>query len=174
MSERESELGVLQALEDGRIDVQEAVRRLEAVPGHRPGKPRRSHGWWLIPLAVGMALLGGGGMLGSLGGWWWLVAIPLLMLGTLLTVLAGASSTSPWVFVRVREGGARPMRIWVPIPVRAAAWGVQIARPWLREMDGTALDELLLTLERELGSQHDLVIDVDDVAGDERVRVEFE
>ena len=174
MSESGSELGVLQALEDGRIDVQEAVRRLEAVPAQRPGKPRRSHEWWLIPLAVGMAFLGGGGALGSLGGWWWLLAIPLLVLGTLLTVLAGATSTSPWIFVRVREGGDRPVRIWVPIPVRAAAWAVQIARPWLRGMDGTALDELLLTLERELGSAHDLVIDVDDVADGERVRVDFE
>lgn len=168
MSEDRSEWGVLQALEDGRIDVQEAVRRLEA------GKTRRSERWWLIPLGVGMAFLGGGGMLGSLGGWWWLAAAPLLLLGTILTIAAAATSTSPWVLVRVREGDGRPKRIWLPIPVRAASWGVQIARPWVRGIDMSAVDELLETLEQELDADRDLVIDVDDVAGSERVRVDFE
>jgi len=168
MSDDRSEMGVLQALEDGRIDVQEAVRRLEA------GKPRRSEWWWLIPLGVGMAFLGGGGALGSLGGWWWLAGAPLLLLGTLLTIVAAATSASPWIFVRVREGSGRPKRIWVPVPVRAAAWGVRIARPWVHGMDMSAVDELLETLERELGGDHDLVIDVDDVAGVERVQVDFE
>jgi len=171
MTADKSELGVLQALEDGRIGVQEAIRRLESAPLRQP---RRSQGWWLIPLAVGMAFLGGGGVLASLGSWWWLAAIPLLLLGTLLTVLAAGSSTSAWIFVRVREGGRRAKRVSIPIPVRIAAWGVQIARPWVRGMDMTVVDELLLTLERELGSERDLVIDVDDVAGGERVRVDFE
>jgi hypothetical protein len=174
MTADKSQLGVLQALEDGRIDVQEAVRRLEDQPARRASKERRSQGWWLIPLVVGMAFLGGGGFLASLGGWWWVLAIPLLLLGTLLVVLAAGSSTSPWIFVRVREDSLRPVRVWVPVPVRAAAWGIRIARPWVRGMDMTAVDELLLTLERELGSDRDLVIDVDDVAGSERVRVDFE
>jgi hypothetical protein len=174
MTTDKSQLGVLQALEDGRIDVQEAVRRLESEPARQVGKARRSQGWWLIPLALGMAFLGAGGFLASLGSWWWLGAIPLLLLGTLLTVLAAASNSSPWIFVRVREDGRQAKRVWVPIPVRTAAWGVQIARPWVRGMDMTAVDELLLTLERELGSDRDLVIDVDDVAGGERVRVDFE
>jgi hypothetical protein len=174
MTPEKSQLEVLEALEEGRIDVQEAVRRLESAPARAADKPRRSQGWWLVPLAVGMAFLGGGGFLGSLGSWWWLAAIPLLLLGTLLTVLAAVSNSSPWIFVRVREGGRRAKRVWVPIPVRIAAWGVQFARPWVRGLDMTGVDELVLTLERELGSDHDLVIDVDDVAGGERVRVDFE
>jgi hypothetical protein len=174
MTADKSQLGVLQALEEGRIDVQEAVRRLESAPVRAADKARRLRGWWLIPLAVGMVLLGGGGFLASLGSWRWLAAIPLLLLGTVLTVLAAASNSSPWIFVRVREGSRRAKRVWVPIPVRVAAWGVRFARPWVRGMDLTAVDELLLTLERELGSDHDLVIDVDDVAGGERVRVDFE
>jgi len=173
MTAERSKLGVLQALEDGRIDVQEAVRRLESEPARAGDKPRRSRGWWLIPLAVGMAFLGGGGFLASLGSWWWLAAIPLLLLGTLLTVLAAASNSSPRIFIRVREGGRRAKRVSIPIPVRIAAWGVRIARPWVHGMDMTVVDELLLTLERELGTDHDLVIDVDDVAGGERVRVDF-
>ena len=174
MTTDKSQLGVLQTLEDGRIDVQEAVRRLESAPARAADKTRRSQGWWLIPLAVGMAFLGAGGFLASSGNWWWLAAIPLLLLGTLLTILAAGSSTSPWIFVRIREGKGHAARVWVPIPVRVAAWGVQIARPWVHGMDMTAVDELLLTLERELGSDRDLVIDVDDVAGGERVRVDFE
>lgn len=174
MTEERSQLGVLQELEDGRIDVHEAVRRLEHQPASRTSEARRTRSWWLIPLAVGMALLGGGGSLASLGGWWWILAAPLMALGTLLTVLAAVSSTSPWVFVRVREGGARPVRLWIPIPVRAAAWAIQMARRWVRRLDTTSIDELLLTLERELGSDRDLVIDGDDVAGGERVRVDYE
>ena len=37
-----------------------------------------------------------------------------------------------------------------------------------------AFSRSIQALERELGSEHDLVIDVDDVAGGERVRVDFE
>ncbi len=174
MSDDETQLGVLQELEEGRIDVQEAVRRLEEPPVPRASKPRRSQSWWLIPLAAGMAFLGGGGWLGSLGGWWWLLAVPLLLLGTLLTVLASATSTSPWVVVRVRNRNNRPLQLWVPIPVRAAGWMIKIARPWAHGLDTTSIDELLLTLEAELASDRDLVIDVADVAGGEHVRVNFE
>jgi hypothetical protein len=174
MTEDKSQLGVLQELEEGRIDVREAVRRLEEPTVPTTGGARRSRNWWLIPLAFGMAFLGGGGWLGSLGGWWWLLAVPLLLVGTLLTVLASASSTSPWIFVRVRHRGGRPVHVWVPIPVRAAAWAIKMARPWVPGLDTTAIDELLMTLEGELGSERDLVIEVDDGYGDERVRVDFE
>lgn len=174
MTEDKSQLGVLQELEEGRIDVQEAVRRLEEPTASPTGKARRSRNWWLIPLAVGMAFLGGGGWLASLGGWWWLLAVPLLLVGTLLTVLASISSTSPWIFVRVRHRGGRAVHVWIPIPVRAAAWMIKMARPWVHGLDTTVIDELLLTLEGELGSERDLVIDVDDGFGDERVRVNFE
>jgi hypothetical protein len=173
MTADKSKLGVLQALEDGRIDVQEAIRRLESAPENAGNKPRRSQGWWLILLAVGMAFLGGGGFLASLAGWWWLAAIPLLLVGTLLTVLAAASNSSPWIFIRVREGGRRGKRVSIPIPVRIATWSVRIARPWVRGMDMTAVDELLLSLDHELGIDHDLVIDVDGAAGSERVRVDL-
>ena len=174
MSETNSQLGVLQELEEGRIDIQEAVRRLEEPPAPRMSKTRRSRSWWLIPLAAGMAFLGAGGWLGSLGGWWWVPAVPLLTLGTLLTILASASSTSPWIFVRVRNASSRPLHVWIPIPVRAAAWMIKMARPWAHGLDTTSIDELLLTLEGELGSERDLVIDVDAGAGGERVRVDFE
>jgi hypothetical protein len=174
MNEDKSQLDVLQELEDGRIDVQEALRRLEKPTASPTSTARRSRNWWLIPLAPGMAFLGGGGWLASLGGWWWALGVPLLLLGTLLTVLASASSHSPWIFVRVRHRGGRPVQVWVPIPVRAAAWTIKMARPWAHGLDTTSIDELLLTLEGELGSERDLVIDVDDGFGGERVRVDFE
>jgi hypothetical protein len=173
MSEDESQLGLLQDLVEGRINVHEAIRRLEEPPVYRASKPRRSQSWWLVPLAAGMAFLGAGGTLGSLGGWWWSLAVPLLLLGTLLTVLASASSTSPWVLMRVRNRDSRPLQLWIPIPVRAAGWMIKIARPWAHGLDTTSIDELLLTLEAELASDRDLVIDVADVAGGEHVRVNF-
>ena len=51
---------------------------------------------------------------------------------------------------------------------------IKIARPWAHGLDTTSIDELLLTLEAELASDRDLVIDVADVAGGEHVRVNFE
>lgn len=174
MSEDRSDLGILQALEDGRIDVYEAVRRLEAEPVGPPRAARPFRSWWLILLGAGMVFLGGGGMLASWRGWWWLAAVPLLLLGTLLAILAAAASTSPWILVRVRDHGRRSRRVWIPIPVRVAAWGVHFARPWARGMNATALGEVLLALERDLGSDRDLVIDVDDTGDGERVRVDVE
>jgi hypothetical protein len=167
-------LNVLQQLDDGSIDVDEALRRLDEPPVPAASAPRRSHSWWLIPLAVGMAFLGGGGLLASLGGAWWIPAVPLLGIGIGVTVLAAGSSDSPWIFIRVRPAGTRPRRVWVPIPVRAAAWMIEIARPWVPSLGATAVDDVLLTLERELGSDRDLVIDVDETGGGERVRVSYE
>jgi len=174
MAEDGTHLNVLQQLEDGSIDVDEALRRLEEPLAPVAPAPRRSQSWWLIPLAVGMAFLGGGGLLASLGGAWWILAVPLLVIGTGVTVLAAVSGSSPWIFIRVRPPGGRQLRVWIPIPVRAAAWGIEFARPWVPSLAATVVDEVLVTLERELGSGQDLVIDVDEAGDGERVRVSFE
>jgi len=174
MTEDNGHLNVLQQLEAGRIDVEEALRRLDEPSAPTAPAMRRSQSWWLIPLAVGMAVLGGGGLLASRGGAWWILAVPLMVVGIVLTVLAAASSNSPWIFIRVRPAGGRTMRVWVPIPLRAAVWGIEFARPWVPSLAATVVDDVLLTLERELGSERNLVIDVDEAGYGERVRVSYE
>ena len=177
MTETGASLNVLQQLEEGRIDVDEALRRLEEAPAAAilgESARRRSRTWWLIPLAIGMAFLGAGGWLASQGGGWWVLALPLLLLGIVVTVLAAASSQSPWAYVRIRPAGSPQTRLWIPVPIRAAIWAVQFARPWMPPLAATSVDELLLSLEDELGSQRDLVIEVDESGDGERVRVSFE
>jgi hypothetical protein len=177
MTESRASLNVLQQLEEGRIDVDEALRRLDEAPAAPlPGEPatRRSRTWWLIPLAIGMALLGGGGWFGSLGGGWWILAVPLLFLGIVVTMLAAASSQSPWAYVRIRPAGSPGTRLWIPIPIRAAVWAVQFARPWMPPLAASSVDELLLSLQDELGSERDLIIEVDESGEGERVRVSYE
>lgn len=177
MTEGNANLDVLQQLEDGRIDLEEAVRRLEQAPATRSTPTRgerHPQAWWLIPLAIGMALLGAGGWSASAGGAWWILAVPLLLIGSLLTVLAAARSQSPWVYLRVRQAGRGRARVWIPIPIRAAVWALQIARPWVPALNATGVDEVLQSLEQELGAEGDLVIEVDESGDDERVRVSFE
>jgi hypothetical protein len=177
MTESRTSLHVLQQLEEGRIDVDEAVRRLDAPPAAGPrtdAAARRSRTWWLVPLAIGMAFLGAGGWLASQAGAWWVAGIPLLLVGVVLTVLAAASSQSPWASVRLRSAGGPGTRLWLPIPIRAAAWAVPFARPWMPPLAATSVDDLLLSLEEELGSGRDLIIEVDESGEGERVRVSFE
>jgi hypothetical protein len=177
MTESSPSLNVLQQLEEGHIDVDEALRRLDGAPAPTPPGASTARGartWWLIPLAIGMAFLGAGGWLASQGGGWWILAVPLLFIGIVVTVLAAASSQSPWAFVRVRPAASPQTRIWIPIPIRAAVWAVQIARPWIPPLAATSVDELLLSLEGELGSERDLIIEVDESGEGERVRVSYE
>jgi len=177
MTDSRASLNVLQQLEEGRIDVEEALRRLDEVPAAVPGgepAARHSRTWWLIPLAIGMTFLGAWGWLGSHGGGWLILGAPLLFLGILVTVLAAAGSQSPWAHVRIRPAGSPGTRLWIPIPIRAAVWAVQLARPWMPPLAATSVDELLLSLEGELGSERDLIIEVDESGEGERVRVSFE
>lgn len=177
MTEDNANLDVLQQLEDGRIDIEEALRRLDEAPASRAAPPRgerRSHAWWLVPLAIGMAFLGAGGWSASVGGAWWILAVPLLLIGILLTILAAASSQPPWVFVRVRRAGRSQARVWIPIPIRAAGWALQIARPWVPPPAASGMTDVLRSLEDELGAGRDLVIDVDESGDEEHVRVSFE
>ena len=177
MTETGASLNVLQQLEEGRIDVDEALRQLGEVPTETPsGEPaaRRTRTWWLVPLAVGMAFLGAGGWLASQGGGWWILAVPLLFLGIVVTVLAAASSQSPWAYVRIRPARSPGTHFWIPVPIRAAVWAVQFARPWMPPLAATSVDELLLSLEDELGSERDLIIEVDESGDGERVRVSYE
>jgi hypothetical protein len=49
-----------------------------------------------------------------------------------------------------------------------------MARPWLPNLTASSIDEVLLSLERELGQERDLIIEVDEAGEGERVRVSFE
>jgi hypothetical protein len=172
---------ILSQLEEGRIDVDEAIRRLEvgeepAFSGRGPQSAgaRPWAGWWLMPFVAGLGLAALGAWPAAVGGWWWLCAGALLPLGVSLSVIGIASRRSPWVHVRVRTGQQRwPKRIAIslPVPVRSAAWVLRRMGPRWAGLGGTAVDELLLALDASLTAQAPILVEVDRVKSGENVRV---
>jgi hypothetical protein len=164
MDENDGTMAVLQQLEAGRIDVAQAVERLETAGQAQGGADTGVHtanAWRLVPFGAGLALSAGGGWIASQGGWWWLLAVPLLLAGLPLLLLAALDADSPWIRIRVRHARGT-LGLAIPIPVRLAAWGVRLARPWLRGFDDVTLDEIHGALSDALARGGDWFVDIDD------------
>ncbi|NIS82333.1 MAG: hypothetical protein GTO14_19475 [Anaerolineales bacterium] len=183
--ERLETMHILHRLEEGQIDVDEAERLLstEATPEEdpsptpKPELPTRWESWWLIPFGIGVGLTAAGAGVANLGGWWWLCAGPLLLVGILLLTASAATSRSPWVHVRIYEGkDVRPTRfaISLPIPVRFSAWVFRNFGHYIKGLDETGVDELLValdSLEDEISRESPLVVQIEDDEDGERIEV---
>ena len=178
-------MSVLRSLEEGQIDVAEAERLLseQVQPTGQPEGPselRDPISWrsgWLILFAIGFGFAVFGWGVATLGGWWWLCAGPLLFVGITLTVLAVTSMQSPWVHLRVYERSkkhSRKFSISLPIPVRFAAWGLRNFGGYIKGLEKTGVDDILLaldTLEEDLTQGDPIIIDVDDERDGERIQI---
>lgn len=171
---------VLNQLDEGVIDVDEAIRQLSEeeqvsqVEEERPEIARRLNAWWLIPFSIGLGLTAAGAGIATLGGWWWLCAGPLLLLGIPLMTLAAATSRSPWVHVRLNTGQDKwPRRIAIslPLPIRFTARILQFLGPKYKGLDQTAIDELLLALNEGVLSDELIYVEVDEGETGEKVQV---
>jgi hypothetical protein len=172
---------VLDQLEKGAIDVEQAVQRLsgegertQRVKSATPEVPRRWRAWWMIPFSVGIGLTIAGAGVATVGGWWWLLAGPLLFVGIVLITLAAATSTSPWVHVRVdtgQESFPRRIAISLPIPIRFTAWILRTIGHRIRGFEETGIDELLLALDEGLLSDSPIFVEVYEGEGGEKVEV---
>ena len=172
---------VLDQLEKGAIDVEQAIQRLsgegeraQRVKSAAPEVPRRWRAWWLIPFSVGIGLTVAGAGVATVGGWWWLLAGPLLFLGILFITLAAATSTSPWVHVRVdtgQESWPRRIAISLPIPIRLTAWILRTIGHRINGFEETGIDELLLALDEGLLSDSPIFVEVYEGEGGEKVEV---
>ncbi len=177
MDDKQESGKILSDLEAGKIDVGEALRQLEDPPAAAPAPAVRTvrgwPDWWLVPLALSLALTAFGGWVASYQGWWWLLAGPALCLGIFGMVASVLSRTSPWVHIRVRSrrpGGDR-FSISLPIPVRLVAWGLRMAGPWTPGLDRTTVDELLMALDGNVSAESPVYVLVDDDEDGERVEV---
>lgn len=181
MGEDDKPEEILNQLEEGVIDVEEAVRRLvgedEVTPrvkAEPPQVPHRWRAWWLIPFSIGLGLTAAGAGVATLGGWWWLCAGWLLLIGITLLTLAAATSRSPWVHVRVdtgQESWPRRIAISLPLPIRFTAWVLRVFGPRVKGLDQTAIDELLLALDEGVFSEGPIFVEVNEDTAGEKVQV---
>lgn len=181
MSTSDERLRILEQIEAGEINVDDALRRLQEVDAPEEGREVRPATdnkqfrlWWLIMLAIGLGVSGLGAWLGSLGGWWWLLAGPVLLLGVLASILAVATSNSVWVHVRVHTGQdswPRQIAISLPLPLRMTAWFLRNFGQWIPQLKGTSVDELLLALQEGISADTPIYIEVAEGERGERVEV---
>ena len=189
-------LKILQMIQDGTISAEEGARLLDAL-GQGPqladrsagevmpnegaaatapvGRPSWARWAWVYPLAAGLGLLAIAGIFTGLvmrdgrqlG--WLACTLPPMVLGALVMALAWWSRDARWLHVRVRDGVKR-INISLPLPLRLAAWGVRMARPWVPQLQDTAVDELILSLAEADSREGILAVEVNEGA-DEQVRV---
>jgi hypothetical protein len=151
-------LKVLEQLESGELNFDQALGELIGAAKERsseeasaaPPAKRRWNIWWLLPFYFGVVAIGASIVLAFQGGGWWLLAAPLLVAGIALTLLALASTRSPWLHVRIHN----PERNWpktigisIPVPFRFAAWAIRAFGSLIPNLDEQAVAELLLAFE---------------------------
>jgi hypothetical protein len=177
MTDTHDRLSILEAVETGKLDVEEAVREIESgVPTPRAETDSEvpTPTAWYVLLGTAVSLTAGGGYLGSLGGWWWLIAAPLLLLGGLLLIVALASYRSPWLRLRIRPADhGWPIHLTIPLPLGFAAHILGFVSPFISDARWQGIDDLLLAIERVLPSGQGLVVDVSEGADGERVDVRW-
>ena len=193
--ENSDTLGILQQLERGEIDVNEAdarlVRPLPQVV--RDLEPRldetdlteRIQQLWVYPLFAGILLVGFGGWViaATFGAnvLWWLVGLPVVLLGSLVIANAAAARTGHWLYVNIRDAGTHNIRFGIPLPLGLARAALGIARWFVPTRswrfgaicmtfdDWVDVTAILDAFERELNERHGITVNVDD--DDERVQV---
>jgi hypothetical protein len=89
-------------------------------------------------------------------------------------MLSLASTQSPWVHVRIHERHGRwpkTFGISLPIPARPAAWILRRLGSRIPQLRDTAVDELLLALDRGRYEGTPLHVEVDEGPNGERIEV---
>lgn len=179
MATGEDRLRILEQIEAGEINVDDALRELQEIdaqdeaPADSLASDNKNYRfWWLIILAVGLGVAGLGAWLGSLGGWWWLCAGPTLLMGIVASIVGLASSNSPWVHIRVHTGqDSWPRKIAISMPLRLSAWLLRRFGYRVPQLKGTSVDELLVLLQEGVSAENPIYIEVAEGAGGERIEV---
>jgi hypothetical protein len=170
MNEVRERIKILDDLERGELTVEETIRKLkeagERGPEPKPGSYARQ--WWIWPLSIGAVISVAGVFLGIQGGWLWVCAGPMLLLGMVMLAFGVASINAPAVHLRVDLNKRRSIALSLPIPLRLGARLLKRFGPNIAQLDKTALDELILSLQ---DMDQPLTIDIDHGAGGERVHL---
>jgi hypothetical protein len=89
-------------------------------------------------------------------------------------VLGWNSKTGPWVHIRVQQQpGEKPERIAIslPLPIRFFAWTIRNFGSFIKGLDATGLDEVILALEKNSPDDAPLSINVSDDGDGNQVKV---
>lgn len=195
----EDRLQVLKMVETGQISTEEALRLLDALgetdeadaadememeegSGEPPADFPNPSGWWIYPTAAGAVVMAIGAPLVALGlsgraaifwaifcGW-----IPFFI-GLFILTLGVWSRNARWLHLRIKNprSGKSSFALSLPLPLTLTAWVVRMVRPYIPQLQNTAVDEAILALRDGVGNAEDqpFYIDVQDDAGGEQVMI---
>ena len=182
-------LRILELIEAGEISVEEGARRLEdaaeaagapdpsvaqAVPGVRPAWVR----WvWQVVLWTGMTLVAVGGLLvstvytGEIAAGWRIWSWLLFALGVLVVMLGWWLERARWLSVRVRESDGFHISLALPLPLGFVAWVLRVVAPFVPQLKGTGVDEVILAVQEEMRDGSSLRVEVNEGVDGEQVQV---
>jgi hypothetical protein len=186
-------LTILQQLEDGKIDAQEALRLFEsepqpdttadAVTTTRAPDPaiQKWKRWWRLPfgIGVGVTVIGAALMYAALNTWGVgfgvFFASLIFFCGAIIMALGAWARTARWIHVRVDTGKKkfpRHIAISFPISARLISWGVRFAakRKNVNASDRLrAVSEVIAMLDEGVSPDAPLYVEANQ--GKERVQV---
>lgn len=175
---------LLNKLERGQMEVEQVIQALEdetpePEPPSRVRTARSSirNWWWLLIALPGAVMVLGGALLVQLGGWWLVPAILLLVMGGMIVSLGLMSIGSPWMRLRISSPDSAPLRsfgLYLPLPLRPAAWIARLVGKRTPILDSTVLDELLVAMGSASDGEMSFSIDVEDREGGERIQVSID
>lgn len=130
--------------------------------------------WWLLPLTIGIVFT-------ALGAWWMQTIIESrgvgllflcswfpLALGVLLIIIGWASQFSTWLHVRVqpnKPGAPRRFAVSMPLPLGLTSWFLRNFGIHIQGLDATAVDEILVALEKSGKDGTPFYVEVDNADG---------
>ncbi|MBN1179209.1 MAG: hypothetical protein JXD18_08360 [Anaerolineae bacterium] len=187
---------ILELIESGEIDVEEGVRRLEALaaseavealvepaavaeePGPPIPRPALVRIIWQAVFWSGVALVIGGGLLvaavyaWSVASGWLICGWPLFGVGVLVLATGWWMRTARWLSLRVKNE-EHNIFFALPLPLAPLAWLMRILQPFVPELKDTGIDELLMAMQDELKDGQPLIVDVNEGEDGEHVQIYF-
>ncbi len=183
---------ILKMVEAGQISTEEALQLLDAAnqtevanetqvePVYQapPADIPKKGNWWLIPTAAGAVVMAIGTPLVALGltrqaAVFWVICfgwIPFLI-GLAIFTIGVWSRSARWLYLRIdnAQSERRNIMLGFPLPLTLTALVMRIIRPFVPQLRGIAVEEMVLALRD--GDDQPIYIDVQDEDDGEQVTI---